>query len=182
MRVEGRPGWLHVACTGLLCHFRLGESRGDAVADAVGIAARDFWKSAICSFSIVFDIVRSKLPRRNRNEHFSARNGEASGLYLETARKRNRNVLPRIAVPDGRAPNLFSSFDSAMLRIWRSVAGPTRFQCRASPSNPSNSTTFESIGRRKISVPRFAVERSDELILSASVRRLTVAQIARSTV
>ena len=26
VRVEGRLRWLHVACTGLLCHFRLGES------------------------------------------------------------------------------------------------------------------------------------------------------------
>ena len=43
-RVEGRLKWLHVACTELLCHFRLGESRGDVMADATGIAVHDFWK------------------------------------------------------------------------------------------------------------------------------------------
>ena len=43
-RVEGRLKWLNVACTELLCHFRLDESRGDVMADATGIAVHDFWK------------------------------------------------------------------------------------------------------------------------------------------
>ena len=44
MRVGGRLRWFHVACTGLLCQFRLGGSRGDIMAEAAGIAVHDHWK------------------------------------------------------------------------------------------------------------------------------------------
>ena len=40
-RIAGGLRWIHVACTKFLCHFRLGESRGDAVADAAGIVVHD---------------------------------------------------------------------------------------------------------------------------------------------
>ena len=32
--------WLHVAWTGYLCHFHLGESGGDAVTEATGISVK----------------------------------------------------------------------------------------------------------------------------------------------
>ncbi len=41
-RVDGRLRWVHVVCTELLSFFRLGENRGDAAADATGIAVHDF--------------------------------------------------------------------------------------------------------------------------------------------
>ncbi len=41
-RVAGRLRRVHVVCTELLSFFRLGESRGDAAADATGIAVHDF--------------------------------------------------------------------------------------------------------------------------------------------
>ena len=44
MRVAGSLRWVHVACTALLCHFRLGDSRGDVMAEAAGIAVHDHWK------------------------------------------------------------------------------------------------------------------------------------------
>ena len=44
IRVRGRLAWLHVACTRLLSHFRLGAGRGDVMADATGIAVHDCWK------------------------------------------------------------------------------------------------------------------------------------------
>ena len=44
MRVAGRLRWFHVACTGLVCQFRLGESRGDIMAEATGVAVHDHWK------------------------------------------------------------------------------------------------------------------------------------------
>lgn len=44
MRVAGRLRWFHVACTGLLCQFRLGESRGDIMAEATGVAVHDHWR------------------------------------------------------------------------------------------------------------------------------------------
>ena len=40
-RVAGGLRWVHVACTEFLCHFRLGESRGDVMAEAAGIAVHD---------------------------------------------------------------------------------------------------------------------------------------------
>ena len=44
MRVAGRLRWFHVACTGLVCQFRLGEGRGDIMAEATGVAVHDHWK------------------------------------------------------------------------------------------------------------------------------------------
>ena len=40
-RIAGGLRWIHVACTQFLCHFRLGESRGDVMAEAAGIAVHD---------------------------------------------------------------------------------------------------------------------------------------------
>ncbi len=44
LRVRGRLAWLHVACTERLSHFRMGESRGDVMRDATGIAVHDHWR------------------------------------------------------------------------------------------------------------------------------------------
>ena len=44
MRVGGRLRWFRAASAGLLCRFRLGESRGDIMAEAAGIAVHDHWK------------------------------------------------------------------------------------------------------------------------------------------
>ena len=45
MRVAGKLGWVHVGCTELLTHLRLGESRGDIMRGVTGIAVHDHWKS-----------------------------------------------------------------------------------------------------------------------------------------
>ncbi len=44
VRVHGRLKWVHVTCTKQISHFRLGESRGDVLAEATGISVHDFWK------------------------------------------------------------------------------------------------------------------------------------------
>ncbi len=44
IRVRGRLAWLHVACTGLLSHFRVGAGRGDVMRDAIGVAVHDHWR------------------------------------------------------------------------------------------------------------------------------------------
>ncbi len=44
IRVRGRLAWLHVACTGLLSHFRVGTGRGDVMRDATGVAVHDHWR------------------------------------------------------------------------------------------------------------------------------------------
>ncbi len=44
IRVRGRLAWLHVACTGLLSHFRVGAGRGDVMRDATGVAVHDHWR------------------------------------------------------------------------------------------------------------------------------------------
>ena len=45
MRVASKLGWVHVGCTELLTHLRLGESRGDIMTGVTGIAVHDHWKS-----------------------------------------------------------------------------------------------------------------------------------------
>ena len=45
MRVAGMLRWLHVGSTVSACHFRLGESRGDVMAEATGIAVHDHFSS-----------------------------------------------------------------------------------------------------------------------------------------
>ncbi len=44
IRVRGSLAWLHVACTGLLSHFRVGAGRGDVMMDATGTAVHDHWR------------------------------------------------------------------------------------------------------------------------------------------
>ena len=45
LRIEGRLHWLHVACTMMLTHFRIGRGRGDVMLEALGIVVHDCWKS-----------------------------------------------------------------------------------------------------------------------------------------
>ncbi len=45
MRVEGSLKWFHVGTTKAFCYFWLGQSRGDVMTQATGIAIHDFWKS-----------------------------------------------------------------------------------------------------------------------------------------
>ena len=43
MRVEGMLRRFHVACTEFLYHFRPGESLGNVITEAIGIAAPNHW-------------------------------------------------------------------------------------------------------------------------------------------
>ena len=45
LRIDGGLHWLHVSCTRLLTHFRIGRGRGDVMHEATGIVVHDCWKS-----------------------------------------------------------------------------------------------------------------------------------------
>ena len=68
LRIEGSLHWLHVACTRLLKHFRIGKGRGDVMPEALGIGIHDCWKTCFMMPHVAgHGICRAHVPRELEN-------------------------------------------------------------------------------------------------------------------
>ena len=101
MRVDGRLRWFHIACTDLISHFRLRESRGDVMEDASGTAVHDHWAScfrigkvrhALC----LAHLVREANALAEGGEAWAGRMRDHHCLMMaEAARRKGGARLPR---------------------------------------------------------------------------------------